>query len=149
MKYWIFFSILFLLTSCAARKVNKSQVEVKQETSSTTKDTATQTNEKSETEIDLSFMYKKTFIPMNESEPFIVDGKVYQNVKIETTKIKKDVTTTKKENNILNQSKTTQNNTITEIKEDTKEITKDPTFNWLWLLLLIIPIIIYLDYKRN
>lgn len=86
---------------------------------------------------------------MNESLPFTVDGKVYQNVKIETTKTKKDVTTTKKENNVLNQSKTTQNNTTTEIKEDTKDIIKDPTFNWLWLLLLIIPIIIYLDIKRN
>jgi hypothetical protein len=149
MKKIIIFLTVLLVVSCAARKVNKSQVEVKQQTTSTTKDTVSQTNEKSETEIDMSFMYKKTFIPMNESLPFTVDGKVYQNVKIEVEKTKKDVTTTKKENSVLNQSKTTQNNTTTEIKEDTKDITKDPTFNWLWLLLLIIPIIIYLDYKRN
>ena len=150
MKKILILIIVLLVVGCAARKVNKSEVEVKQEITSTTKDTVTQTNEKTETEIDMSFMYKKTFIPMNESLPFIVDGKEYKNVRIKTTKIKKGVTISKKDNSVLKAAISSKKTIQTQVEtKDKKQERHSNTFSiFYWIVIAIVSYIVY-DYFKN
>ena len=149
MKYWIkLFIVLIVFTGCGPRKVNKSSVEIKQQTTSTIKDSISQVSEKIESLIDTTSTIEETYEPINDSLPFTVNGKQYKNVRVTKKKTKNGITSTKKEESVLNQTKTTNNKTITEIKEDTKDIKKEPVFN-LWWLLVIVAIITYIDYNRE
>jgi uncharacterized protein YcfL len=149
MKKLLLFLTVLMMVGCGARKVNKSQIEVKQETTSTIKDTSSQVSEKNETLQDTTSIIEECFEPIDSTKEMVVNGKVFKNVRFKTTKIKKGITIAKKEDNVLNQSKTTNNNTTTEIKEDTKDTYKESTFNLWWLLLLLGAGLFYYEYKKQ
>lgn len=137
------------LISCGARKVAKSEIKATQEIISTVKDTISQVSEKSETKVDTTSTEETCFEPIDSTKEMIVNGKIFKNVRIKSLKTKKGITIAKKEDSSLNQSKTTENKVTTEIKEDTKDIYKEPAFSWWWLLLIVGAVIMYTEYKRK
>lgn len=147
--------IFFLLCSCSARKVSKSNTESKETTKSETAKTDSSkvvTNIESNTKIvDSSDSEEITFEPVDNTKPMVVNSKTYLNARISTKKVKTNKVTT----NDLNVSKTAQNSvkevnkqqSSKEVKAEVKNVEKKQ-FNFLnlWWLLLLIPL--YLLYKR-
>ena len=140
---------VLLVVGCGARKVNKSQVEVKQETTSTTKDTISQVSEKNETLVDTTIQVIRCYEPIDSTKEMIIDGHKYQNVRFKTSSIKNGITSSKKEESILNGSKITNEETITKIQEGTKYVDREPRFNWWWLLIVIVIGLIYYEYNKK
>lgn len=146
-KILVILTVLALI-SCSSRKVNKSTIEVKQETTSTIKDTISILSEKSETKVDTTSIIEECYEPIDSTKEMIINGKIYKNLRFKTSKTKNGITIAKKEDSSLNQSKTIENKTTIQIKEDTKDIYKEPAFNW-WIFILIAAIITYIEYNRE
>ncbi len=87
---------------------------------------------------------------MVASQPFIVNGKKYQNVRIEALKIKKGVTTTKQDNSVLKASVLTKKNieTKVETKEQAKERYNNNFTIFYWIVIAILSYITF-DYFKN
>lgn len=116
MKKSILFLLLILLTSCGARKTQKSKIEeeVKIETQSTVVDkTVTDTNTNIQTvSIDTSNTNEIVIEPIDNTKEFVVNNVVYKNARITNKKVKSGVSVVKNEkvaqtvkNDIKNDSK--------------------------------------------
>lgn len=137
-----------LLTSCGSRKVQKSETKENEKTE-------IKTEEKSETKvtdntkiIDTSTTDEIEIVPVDNTLPFIVNGKEYKNVKIKRKKSKnnisvaKDVKVQHKEEK--SDLKVVKANKV--VKE--KQIERKQSYWWmLWFLLLIPIYILYKKYK--
>jgi hypothetical protein len=145
MKKIIILALISL--GCSTRKVEKKSEYIKQQISVKQNATIAVKNDIKTEQVDTSFMWKKTFIPMNSYLPFTVDGKHYQNVRIETTKIKKGLTILKEDNSALKATISTKKNI--ETKVETKEKKQERYGNTLtifyWIVIIILSYITY-DY---
>lgn len=146
----IFIILALFILGCSTRKVETKTEEIKQDVSIKQDVTIDVKNDIKTQEVDTSFMWKKTYIPMNESLPFIVNGKKYQNVRIEALKIKKGVTTTKQDNSVLKASILTKKNieTKVETKEQAKERYNNNFTIFYWIVIAILSYITF-DYFKN
>ncbi len=142
----IIFIIAIILTvclcSCSTRKVNKSETKIETVSETTKVDTSkTVTKVDSNTKIvDSSTSNEIEYIPIDNTLPFTVNGKEYKNVKIKHSKKKNNITIdkTKKvsqiENKYVSQGTKDKTSKTVEVK-----VTEKQSFNFWWLLLLLIP----------
>lgn len=141
--------LAILLTSCSARKVNKSNIKE-------TENTEIKTEAKTETKvtdntkiIDTSVSDEFEIIPIDNSKPIIVNGKSYFNTKIKHSNKKNNISTNKSiivdKNSV--KSSNLSNDKVKVVEQ--KQIDKKQSFWWLLWLLLLIPIyLLYKKYKR-
>jgi len=150
--------IAIITIGCGSRKSNVSKVEEKKveaiqtvETDNSTTKTEMVTDTKTDevTEIE-------TIEPIDNTKPFIVDGKTYTNTKVVKAKTKRLSNSNKKEVEIVNNDKNKSETKRVESVLVKKDKVTERTFNFwqlLWLLLLI-PIFLgcrylYLEAKKK
>jgi subtilisin family serine protease len=153
---WLFIAIgiLILCSSCASRKVNKSNVTetTKTEAQAQTVDSSkTITNVDSNVQVlDQSTTQYLTLQPLDNTKPMVVNGKSYFNAVLKQSNIKNNVTTNQatKVAQIEQKAVKMQSKAVTQSKRvEVVKNTDRSSFNWWWLLLLLIPLG-YLKYKK-
>ena len=130
------------LCSCSSRKVNKSETKIETVSETTKVDTSkTVTKVDSNTKIiDSSTSNEIEYIPIDNTLPFTVNGKEYKNVKIKHSKNKNNISIDKTnkvsqiENKYVSQGTKDKTSKTVEVKVSEKQ-----SFNFWWLLLLLIP----------
>ena len=146
---WIGVAIIALvfLTSCSARRVNKSNTETttKTEAQTTTVDSSkvvinVDTNTKV---IDCTDTDEVTIEPLDNTKQMVVNGKKYFNsvLKHKKTKTNTNINTSQKVAKIEQKAVKTDSKAVSNssAKVFTKQ-TERSGFNWWWLLLLLIPL---------
>jgi len=134
------------LCSCSSRKVNKSETKI-ETVSETTKVDTSKTVTKVDTNtkiVDSSTSNEIEYIPINNTLPFTVNGKEYKNVKIKQSKKKNNISVDKTnkvsqiEQKYVKQSTKDKTSKTVEVK-----VTEKQSFNFWWLLLLLIQAYFY------
>lgn len=143
-------TVVFLMfaTSCASRKVSKSETEIKTETESKeTTETKTDVNTNVVT-VDTSTTNEIEFIPVDSTKPIIVDGKKYENVIVRRVNKKNNIVVVENEkvSQIEQKAVKTKGKQVIEVKQ--KETARKSFFSWWWLLLLIPIYFIYRKLKN-
>jgi hypothetical protein len=134
------------LTSCGSRKVNKSETkEQEQKSEKITLETETRVTDNTKI-VDTSTTDEIEIIPVDNTLPFIVNGKEYKNVKIRHKKTKNNISVVKDVKIQHNAQKEAvvmvKRNKIIEVKQ----IERKESYWWLLWFLLLIPI--YFAYKK-
>jgi hypothetical protein len=156
MKKIIILLLAVILTSCGARKVDVSKVEIKKDSIVETKvevatteikETVDSTNITTEINTD-----EVCIEPLDSTKEMVVDGKIYKNVvlKIKKNKVNTSYTNNKRESNIKHTDSV--GTSKTSVKENiivkTKNIDKKANYwSLFWLLLLIL--IMYLLWRNR
>jgi hypothetical protein len=142
----IIFIIAIILTvclcSCSTRKVNKSETKIETLSETTKVDTSKiVTKLDSNTKIvDSSTSNEIEYIPIDNTLPFTVNGQTFKNVKIKHSKKKNNIIVDKSnkvsqiENKYVSQGSKDKTSKTVEVK-----VTEKQSFNFWWLLLLLIP----------
>ena len=134
--------IIACLSSCSTRKVNKTEVketEVKTEVIAEKINTDVTENTKI---IDTSTSDEIEFVPIDNTLPFTVKGQTYKNVKIKHKKSKNNISIVK-DKKVSQTAEKSANLTYKKDKVIEVKTTERKSFNFLWLLLLLIPAIYY------
>lgn len=164
MKKTLILLSAIILTSCGgARKVNKQQLETKQETKTEVKEvsksldsTKVETEEQSTAKINYEVSTKDfLFEPIDNTKPFFIGSQKYENVKVvnkeSNSKYSQETELLKKQTEYrFSQLENTIESLIEENKElksNVKQVDKKESlvslFMWLSILLLIILLLIY------
>ena len=147
---------MVILTSCGARKVDVSKIEIKKDSIVETKAEVVTTEIKEvvdSTNITTEINIDEVCIePLDSTKEMVVDGKIYKNVvlKIKKNKVNTSYTNNKRESNIKHTDSV--GTSKTSVKENivakTKNIDKKANYwSLLWLLLLIL--IMYLLWRNK
>jgi preprotein translocase subunit SecF len=154
MKKLIYILVSIIFLSCGSRKVNKTTIEEKKDSVSII-DVKTEIKTNENTEINNNSKIDKTeeeFIiePIDNTLPFIVNSKIYKNVKIRHKKTKDNSLHT-------NQKKVSKNALKQQIKHSkqvisTSKVSKEKKIEKkeslvIYIYYLIIFIILYIIYK--
>lgn len=144
------------LVSCSARKVNKSETEVKTEVTTTVKDTTSKVSETKKREQVFSFTDELEITPIDTTKAIeVIDSngnkQTYFNAKIKRkqTQVNKSVNIEKKV--AENGSKAGKTEAKQTVKQQTKETEKTPVsfWNYLWIVLLLLLLVgIYRFYIK-
>ena len=156
MKKIIILLLAVILTSCGARKVDVSKVEIKKDSIVETKAEVATTEIKEvvdSTNITTEINTDEVCIePLDSTKEMVVDGKIYKNVvlKIKKNKVNTSYTNNKRESNIKHMDSV--GTSKTSVKENsvakTKNIDRKADYwSLLWLLLLIL--IMYLLWRNK
>ena len=154
MKKLIYILVSLLFISCSSRKVNKTNLEEKKDSISVV-DVKTEIKTNENTEIKNNSKIDKTeeefiFEPIDNSLPFIVNSKIYKNVKIRHKKTKDNSLHT-------NQKKVSKNALKQQIKHNKQVVSTSKVFvekkidkkeslvKYFYLFILLI--LLYLIYK--
>lgn len=166
-KFLAIILIAYLLTSCGgARKVNKQELETKQETKTEVKgvsksldSTKTEIQEQSSTKINFELSTKDfLFEPIDNTKPFFIGSQKYENVKVvnkeSNSKYSEETELLRKqtEYRFLQLEKTIESlvEENKELKSNVKQVDKKESFSgviWGIILLLAIIVIYYLYNK--
>lgn len=147
MKKIVLLAILStFMIGCGARKVNKSQVEVKQDVEIVKTEAVVETKQEVTKQVDTSTIVTKVIEPVDSTKSMVIDGVKYENVKITLTKTKKGVTTLKKYDSILNVLKNDSEKVSTKVVEATKSSENKKGFPW-WILIIVLIILIALNFN--
>lgn len=148
--------LVVILTSCGARKVDVSKIEIKKDSIVETKTEVATTEIKEiidSTNITTEINTDEVCIePLDSTKEMVVDGKIYKNVvlKIKKNKVNTSYTNNKRESNIKHTDSV--GTSKTSVKENivakTKNIDRKADYwSLLWLLLLIL--IMYLLWRNK
>lgn len=134
--------LLFFATSCGTRKVQKSETkEQEQKTEKSTLEIQTRVDSNTKI-IDTSTTDEFEIIPIDNTKEIVVNGKKYFNAKIKHSKKKNNITTNKVEKVSQNAKKEVEiansKTKVVEVKQ-----TERKSFNFWWLLLLLLIPILY------
>ena len=147
MKKQIFILVSIVLMSCASRKVQVNNTEIKTDSIVEHKDTiAIKT-------IDSIYIKKDVntdeivITPLDTCKSFIVDGKVYKNAVIRIKKVKDNSLYSKKKTETLNTSKTQKNHIVKAAVIKTKQIEKKANLPLYFILYILFAIILFLAYR--
>ncbi len=139
-------ALLFLLCSCGSRKVETSKETVKENiTQSTTTETKTDTNETVKV-VDTSTIDEIEFIPIDNTQPIIYNGKKVFNAKIRHSKRKNNITTVSSKK----VAETRRNEVKTKVKREVKvkdKVTERESVSYLWIWILVLGVA-YLGYRK-
>ncbi len=132
-----------LLISCGSRKVNKSVIETKEQTTAKVEvidKTETKTNtEINSVTIDTSTTDQMVIEPINPLIEFVVNGKTYKNARITTKKVKSGVSTTTNEKVAKIEAKDVKTNVATKsktsVKVADKKVDRNNTFVTIGLII--------------
>jgi ElaB/YqjD/DUF883 family membrane-anchored ribosome-binding protein len=132
-----------LLISCGSRKVNKSVIETKEQTTAKVEvvdKTETKTNTEINTvTIDTSTTDQMVIEPINPLIEFVVNGKTYKNARITTKKVKSGVNTTTNEKVAKIEAKDVTTNVATKsktsVKVADKKVDRNNTFVTIGLII--------------
>ena len=154
MKKLIYILVSIVFLSCGSRKVNKTTIEEKKDSVSVV-DVKTEIKTNENTEINNNSKIDKTeeefiFEPIDNTLPFIVNSKIYKNVKIRHKKTK--------DNSLhINQKKVSKNALKQQIKHSKQVVSTSKVFvekkidkkeslvKYFYLFILLI--LLYLIYK--
>ena len=154
MKKLIYILVSIIFISCSSRKVNKTNLEEKKDSISVV-DVKTDIKTNENTEINNNSKIDKTeeefiFEPIDNTLPFIVNSKIYKNVKIRHKKTKDNSLHT-------NQKKVSKNALKQQIKHNKQVVSTSKVFvekkiekkeslvKYFYLFILLI--LLYLIYK--
>lgn len=151
-------AFLMSATSCASRKVNKSEVKEEATTEQTVKEETTKNTETNTKIVDTSETTEIEIVPIDNSKPIEVNGKRYVNARLKLSKRKNAITTNSNEkvSQIAKKEgkKTEQSNKQSNVKESTKpDAPIVSTWKNVWFILelvfyLFLLIAIYYVYKK-
>jgi uncharacterized protein YcfL len=147
----LIFIIAILLVSCSTRKVAINKQEVKIDSISKVEEKLSQVSIKNESLIDTSSCYMEEFEPIDSTQPFLVNGKEYKNVRIKKQRISNGISISKKDEVVLNQTKSTlDSKSVTKVTKD-KDTNRFNLLPWWWWVIILISFggyLIYRKYKR-
>jgi hypothetical protein len=139
-------ALLFLLCSCGSRKLTTQKETVKEEVTQTVStETKTDTNETVKV-VDTSTIDEIEFIPIDNTQPIIYNGKKVFNAKIRHSKRKNDITTVSSKKVAQIERKEVKTNVKREVKLKDKVTERESGFPW-WLWILILGAL-YLGYRK-
>lgn len=151
-------AFLMSATSCASRKVNKSEVKEEAKTEQTVKEEVNTDSSTNTTILDTSETTEIEIVPIDNSKPIEVNGKKYVNARLKLSKKKNAITTNSNEkvSQIAKKEgkKTEQSNKQSNVKETTKpDAPIVSTWKNVWFILelafyLFLLIAIYYVYKK-
>jgi hypothetical protein len=145
MKY-IIIIISFLFLSCGSKKVIVDKSYIKKD-SITQESTKISIKEIDGTKVENNIITDEfKIIPLDSTKEIVVNGIKYKNVVLSYKKIKDNSLYSNKKTIHYNQSKQQNNSVSTIKKEKKKEIDKKANY-FIYLWLLLIPVILYL-FKR-
>ena len=140
--------VCFLMsaTSCASRKVNKSEVKEEVKVEQTVKEEVKTDSNTNTTILDTSETTEIEIIPIDNTKPIEVNGKKYVNARLKLSKKKNAITTNSKEkvSQIAKKEVKAKSNKVVEVKQ--KQIEAKRPFNWWWIILIVG--VWYLIYKK-
>jgi hypothetical protein len=144
---------LLLIVGCGTRKVIKTSIETKQTIVESVKDSLSMVSEKNETLIDTTSVIEEYIEPIDTSKQIEINinGKIIKgkNIRFKSIKTKKGVTTSKKEESLLNQTKMAHRAINTDIQFDDKDIERKPSlFSYWWILIIIFGLLGWYEFKR-
>ena len=156
MKKTIILLSALTLVSCGARKVQKSETEVKTEVTTTVKDTTSKVSETKTNETVNTFTDELEIKPIDTTKAIeIIDsnGKVtkFKNAVLKRKSRQENKTTETEKKVAENASKTSKNEVKQTVKERTKQTDKKAVSFWVyfWIVLfLILLVLIYRFYKK-
>lgn len=147
MRKQIFILVSIVLMSCASRKVQVNNTEIKTDSIVKHKDTVA-------IKVVDSIYIKKdintdeiTITPLDTCKSFIVDGKVYKNAIIRIKKFKDNSLYSKKKTGTLNASKTQTNHVVKASVVKTKQIEKKANLPLYFILYILFAIVLFLAYR--
>lgn len=145
---WLFLAIVLvtLFSSCASRKVAKSETKESQTNVESNSINVQNTLTDNTKIIDSSTSDEIEICPVYDTLPMVVNGITYKNAKIRRKKTKSNISIVKDVNvqhNVQKRGlKTVKTNKIVKAKQTESK----QNCLWLWLLLLLIPI--YFAYRK-
>ena len=152
MKKLIYVLVAILLMSCGARKSQVSNEDIKIEETTKITEEVSQVSEKNESVVDTTSIIEEEFTPIDSTKEMVIDKKngVFKNARYKTSKIKKGISTTKKEDSSLEAKKTTLNEVSADIDTKDKVTDKEESFgSYLWIIIIIVCLVLgYLEFKR-
>lgn len=137
---------LMSVTSCASRKVNKSEVKAEVKTEQTVKEEVKINTDTNTTIVDTSETTEIEIVPIDNSKPIEYNGHKVINGTLKLSKKKNAITTNSNEkvSQIAKKEGKTKSNKVVEVKQKQTEA-KRP-FNWWWIILVVG--VGYLIYKK-
>jgi PBP1b-binding outer membrane lipoprotein LpoB len=138
-----------LLIGCGSRKVTTQKETVKEQTEQTaTSETKTDTNETVKV-IDTSTIDEIEFIPIDNTQPIIYNGKKVFNAKIRHSKRKNDITTVSSKKVAQIERKDVKTKVKREVKVKDKVTERESvSYWWVWILILGVGYLLYRKYLR-
>jgi hypothetical protein len=144
--------VLVLISSCGARKSQVSNEDIKIEETTKIKEEVSLVSEKNESLVDTTSIIEEEFTPIDSTKAMVIDKKngVFKNARYKTSKTKKGISTTKKEDSVLNQKKIISNEILLDIDTKDKVTDKEESLgSYLWIIIIIVCLVLgYLEYKR-
>lgn len=134
--------LIACLSSCSTRKVNKTEVkETETKTEVIAENIKTDVIENTKV-IDTSTSDEIEFVPIDNTKPIVVNGKSYFNTKIKHKKSKNNISIVK-DKKVSQIAEKSANLTYKKSKVIEVKTTERKSFNFWWLLLLLIPAYFY------
>jgi len=147
MRKLVFILVSILFISCASRKVQVNNTEIKTDSVVEKKDTiAIKTVDSIYIKNDIT-TNEITIQPLDTCKPFMIDGKTYKNVVIRIKNTKDNSLHTSKKTESLNASKTLRARIVKNQVIRTKKIDKTNILPWYLILYIIFAIALFLAYK--
>lgn len=147
MKKQIFILVSIVLMSCASRKVQVTNTEIKTDSIVEQKDTvAIKIIDTISIKNDIC-TDEIVITPFDTCKPFIVDGKLYKNAIIRIKKVKDNSLYSEKKTLTLNTSKTQKNHTIKATTIKTKQVDKKNNLFWYFILYILFAIVLFIVYR--
>jgi hypothetical protein len=146
-RHILIFISLGLVLSCGSRKVQKDQSSEIQKTELKeiqTKEAQSESQIKTEV-LEQSHDFKIT--PIDNTQPMMINGKEYRNAKIESSGAVKSTKILEQKKEALKEAKKADLSQGSKIKKDHRESDRSG-FNYWLLLWLIIPVLLWVIYKK-
>ncbi len=149
MKKVILIIFLFVLASCASRKVQTNIVETKTDSIVEQKDTVAIKIIDSVSIVKDITIDEITITPVDTCRPFTVDGKVYKNVVIKIKKTKDNSFYSEKKTVSKNASKKQLKRGARVSKQKTKEIIRKSNSFWFFILFALAIAVLFFAYSYS
>jgi preprotein translocase subunit SecF len=145
---FIFLAILLAMTSCSARRVNKSETKEETKQTEVVTEVVNQTTNENTKIVDSSEIDEIEVTPIDSTKEMVIDGKKYFNAKIKKVKHKNNIVVDKIK--IVDYNAQKDVNKVVEQNKQTnvKQTEKEAVIKWWWWIILIIILYLFFRYVR-